>query len=171
VVERLTKYAHFILISHPITAKDIADLFVREVVKLHGFPNTISDRDKNFLSQFWRELFKFAGTKLKFSSAYHPQTDGQTEVVNRGVETYLRCVTGEKPKHWPSGLSWAKFWFNSNYNSSSKLTPFRALYGIDPPQLLKGTTIPSAVKEVNRLTQDRDSLLDQLRTNLLKAQD
>jgi len=92
-----------------------------------------------------------------------------TEVVNRGVEIYLRCVTGEKPKHWPSCLSWAEFWFNSNYNSSYKLAPFRALYGRDPPQLLRGTTVPSAVEGVNRLTQDRDYLLDQLRTNLLKA--
>ena len=73
VVDKLTRYAHFIPISHPFTAKDIADLFVREIVKLHEFPNTIiSNRDKICLSQFWRELFKSAGTKLKFSSAYHP---------------------------------------------------------------------------------------------------
>jgi len=110
VVDKLTKYAHFIPINHPFTTKDITDLLVREVMKLQGFSNTmILDWDKFFLSQFWRELFKSAGSKVKFSSAYHPYTDGQTKVVNRGVETYLRCVTGEKPKHWPSCLSWAEF--------------------------------------------------------------
>jgi len=64
------------------------------------------------MSTFWSKLFKQAGTSLKMSSAYHPQTDGQTEVVNKCVETYLRCLTGTKPKQWPSWLSWAEFWYN-----------------------------------------------------------
>ena len=99
VVDRLTKGAHFLALSHPFTTIMVAQLFLDHVFKLHGVPNSIvSDRDKVFMSQFWQELFQRFGTQLKLSTAYHPQTDDLSEVVNRCLESYLRCMTGEAPQ-------------------------------------------------------------------------
>ena len=167
VVDRLTKYAHFIGLSHPYTAKEVVVVFVRKVVRLHGFPMSIvSYRDRLFMSIFWSELFKQAGTKLKYSSAYHPQTDGQTEVVNKCLETYLRCFVGTKPKQRHKGLWWAEYWFNTNYNSSTQTTPFKALYERDPPTLIRGDMIPSHIEDVNQLVYERNLILDELKWKL-----
>lgn len=98
VVDRFTKFAHFIALSHPFTAEKVAKLFLENVFKLHGMPTSIiSDRDKIFTSLFWQHLFQAMGTKSHLSSAYYPQSDGQTERLNRCLENYLRCMTFHQP--------------------------------------------------------------------------
>lgn len=92
VVNPLSKYGHFILIKHPYSARSIAEVFTWEIFCLHGIPTSIvSDRDPTFLSHFWQEIFRLQGTILRMSTAYHPESHGQTEVLKRTLETYLCC--------------------------------------------------------------------------------
>jgi hypothetical protein len=92
VVDRLSKYDHLCSVQHPFTTSTVAQLFMDQVFKLHGIPHSIvSDRDPTFTSNFWQELLKLQGTQLHLNTTYHPQIDGQTEVVNKCLETYLRC--------------------------------------------------------------------------------
>ncbi|KAL5570094.1 hypothetical protein UlMin_026669 [Ulmus minor] len=171
VVDRLSKYAHFIGLKHPFSAVSVAGVFVREIVRLHGIPQSIiSDRDRIFLSHFWTELFKLQGTTLKRSTAYHPQSDGQTEVVNRCLETYLHCFASGKPRSWARWLAWAEYWYNTSFHSSTRCTPFRALYGRDPPPLIRFERGTASVSLVEQLMEDRDAILDDLRMQLLRAQ-
>ena len=100
VVDRLSKYSDFILLKHPYTSRHIAEIFINEVVRLHGIPKSIlSDQDPIFMRKFWQELFYLQGITLHMTSSYHPQSDGQTEVVNRCLET-LRCFAIEQPQQW-----------------------------------------------------------------------
>ena len=97
VVDRLSKYSHFCALSHPYTTSSIAQIFLDQIFRLHGMPSSIvSDRDATFTSHFWIALFHHTGTKLKMSSRYHPQTYGQTEVINKCLETFLGCFTYEQ---------------------------------------------------------------------------
>jgi hypothetical protein len=104
------------------------------VVKLHGIPQSIvCDRDRVFTGSLWTELFKLLKTDLKLNSAYHHQTDGQTERVNLCLQMFFRCVVQETPKQCSKWLSLAELWYNTTYHTALQCTPFKALYGVDPP--------------------------------------
>lgn len=136
IIDRLTKYGHFLALSHPYTAQGTAKLFLDHIYRLHGLPVSIlTDRDKIFTSSFWRELFKALGVQLNLTFAYHPQSDGQTERLNQCLENYLRCMTSNAPKQWLKWLPMAEHWYNTNYHSSLKTIPFQALYGYSPSYL------------------------------------
>ena len=170
VVDRLTKAAHLIPLSHPYTSKSVAAKFVENVVKLHGFPKTIvSDRDPIFTSAFWRELWKLSGTKLCMTSAYHPQSDGQTEVINRCVEQFLRCFVHERPKQWSFMLPWAEYWYNTTYHSSIGMSPFKAVYGREAPPLMGYEQGSSSIQELDEQLAERDELLGDLKRHLETA--
>jgi hypothetical protein len=145
VVDRLSKYAHFVPLKHPYTALSVAKAFVANIVRLHGMPlSIVSDRDRVFLSNFWRSLFQLHDTALCYSSSYHPQSDGQTEVINRILEQYLRCYTYDNPKKWLEWLPWAEYSYNTSVHSSTKMSPFEAVYGVSPPSML--SYIPGTAK-------------------------
>lgn len=171
VVDRLSKYAHFIALKHLFTAMTVADLFVREIIRLHGFSASIVlDRDMIFMSNFWRELFKLQGTELRRSTAYHPQSDGQSEIVNKALETYLRCFVGGQPKTWVKWLPWAELSYNSSPHMSTKFTPFKVLYGRDPPSIMRMAQEHTPVNSLEELLHERNTILDDLHINLVRAQ-
>lgn len=171
VVDRLTKYAHFLPVRHPYTAQSIAKLLLDQVIRLHGFPTTIiSDHDKIFLSSFWKELFKLHGTQLLMSTTYHPQTDGQTERVNQCLEMFLRCSVHDKPKQWKAWLPLAELWYNSSYHLALGCSPFKALYGHDPIMPTVPLETSDASTTVAELLATRQEQLLMLKEHLARAQ-
>ncbi|WVZ54124.1 LOW QUALITY PROTEIN: hypothetical protein U9M48_004977 [Paspalum notatum var. saurae] len=129
VVDRLTKVAHFIPVKTTYSGAKLAKLYMSRIVCLHGVPKKIvSDRGTQFTSHFWKRLHESMGTKLNFSSAYHPQTDGQTERTNQILEDMLRACAIQYGTSWDKSLSYAEFSYNNSYQASIKMSPFQALY-------------------------------------------
>jgi hypothetical protein len=171
VVDRLSKYAHFISLAHPYTAEDVVRIFMDNIFKLHGMPDTItSDRDPIFVSRFWSEFFKLQGVALNKSTAYHPQSDGQTEVVNKCLETYLRCMCSSQPTSWSQWLSLAEWWYNTNYHTAIRTTPYEVVYGQPPPVHLPYLPGESTSITVNRSLAAREDTIKLLKFHLLRAQ-
>lgn len=170
VVDRLSKYSYFISLRHPFSAKQVASIFIDRIVSKHGIPKSIiTDRDKIFLSNFWKELFATMGTILKRSTAFHPQTDGQTERVNRCLETYLRCFCNEQPKKWDRLIPWAELWYNTTFHASTKMTPFQTVYRRPPPPLLSYGYKKTPNNEVDTLLKERDLAINALKEHLCVA--
>jgi hypothetical protein len=132
VVDRFSKLAYFIPCHKCDDVVHIADLFFKEIVRLHGMPSTIlSDRDAKFLSHFWQTLWNKLGTKLLFSTTCHPQTDGQTEVVNRTLGTMLRAILNKNLKMWEECLPNVGSSHNRATHSTTKVSPFQVVYGFN----------------------------------------
>ena len=130
VTDKLTKIIHLISTRTTASASDIAQLFVKEIVRLHGIPaRIISDRDAKFTSKFWTAMFQSIGTRLNLSLAYHPETDGQTERVNQVIEDMLRSYCNQQPQLWLKYLPLVEFAYNSSFHRSLEMSPFKALYG------------------------------------------
>lgn len=171
VVDKFSKYAHFVALAHPFTAFDVALAYLNNIYKLHGLPqHLISDRDHIFTSALWKELFLLADTQLQMSSTYHPQMDGQTERVNQCLETFLRCFVHACPKKWFRWLALAEFWYNTAYHSAFDRSPFEVLYCHPPRHFGVLDISASAVPDLEEWLKERAVITSLLRQHLLRVQ-
>jgi transposase InsO family protein len=129
IVDMLTKVAHFIPVKMTYSGATLTELYMSRILCLHEVPKKIvSDRGSQFASKFWEKLHESMDTKLNFSSAYHPQTDGQTKRTNKILEDMLRDCTLKYGKSWNKSLPYTEFSYNNTYQASIKMAPFDALY-------------------------------------------
>nr|KYP71832.1 Transposon Ty3-I Gag-Pol polyprotein [Cajanus cajan] len=139
VIDRLSKYAHFCQLKADYSSKQVAEVFMKSIVRLHGIPKSIvSDRDRVFTSNFWQQLCKLSGTTLAMSTAYHPQSD--------------------------------EYWYNTSFHTSIGMTPFKAVYGRDPPTLPKYVKDDTEPPSLHEMLLHRDQTILCLKQNLMKAQ-
>lgn len=175
VVDKFSKMVHLFPCKSSITAAQTARLFFDGVVKHHGVPSAIiSDRDPRFTSRFWRELWKLMGTQLRMSTAYHPQTDGQTERSNRTVEEILRSVVNANADDWDQHLTAVEIALNSSKQSSTNHTPYQLSYGQDirlpldiAVQAADQSAVPGSVEFMQRWRRD----MEVAREHMQKAQE
>ena len=130
LVDRMTKSAHFLPIKNSDSVEKLAELYVKEIVRLHGTPiSIVSDRDPRFTSRFWPNLQRALGTRLHFSTTFHPQTNGQSERTIQILEDMLRACVLEFKRSWDRHLPLMEFAYNNSYQSSNEMAPYEALYG------------------------------------------
>jgi hypothetical protein len=143
VVDRFSKMAHFIPCHKSDNVSHVVDLFFTEIIRLYGVPTTIvSDKDAKFLSYFWRTLWLNLGTKLLFSTICHPQTDGQTEVVNHTLSTMLQTILKSNLKLWEECLLHIEFAYNRSVHYTTKLSPFQVVYDFNARALIDLLSLP-----------------------------
>ena len=130
----------------------------------------VSDRDPIFTSNFWRVLISKTGAELNMSSAYHPETDGQTERVNQQVECYLRCYISAHPNQWSKWLSLCEFWYNSNWHSALDKSPFEVIYGHAPRYFGISESDTLAPVDLQQWLDSRKLVMDSVRQHLVCVQ-
>jgi hypothetical protein len=171
IVDRLTTVAHFIPVHTTYGRDKLAKLYIDNILKLYGIPKSIvSDRGAQFISKFWRSLHQALKTKLDFSSAYHPQTDGQTKRVNQVLEDMLRACVLTYHKNWEDSLAFAEFSYNNGYHTSLNRVPFEVLYGRKCRTLLMWSEVRDHVIESTYFIKAAEEKIADVRENLRIAQ-
>jgi hypothetical protein len=171
IVDRLTKVAHIVPVKTRYTTEKHAELYVEHILRLHGTPRSIvSDRGPQFVSKFWQSFHKLMGTTLNHNTAFHPQTDGQTETVNQVLEDMLRACALTYGTDWESSLPFAEFSYNNSFQASLRMAPFEALYG-------RRCRTPLAWSEVGEralfgpaIIEESEEKVEKVRENLRFAQ-
>ncbi|CAI7889308.1 unnamed protein product [Closterium sp. NIES-53] len=170
VIDKFSKMGHFIPTNATATAEATARLFFDRIITIHGIPATlISDRDPKFTSKFWKELMGLLGTKLAMSSAYHPQTDGQTERLNQVVEQLLRTACKDDVSHWDTQLLTLEFAYNNASHAATGKTPFFLCYGREPLTPQQPTT-PAHVQAAHDFVTTMQQLWEKTQRRLTTMQ-
>ncbi|KAI3797465.1 hypothetical protein L1987_32722 [Smallanthus sonchifolius] len=170
IIDRLTKSAHFLPIREDYKVEKLARIYIDEIVSRHGVPlNIISDRDARFTSRFWQSLQKALGTRLDLSTAYHPQTDGQSERTIQTLEDMLRACVIDFGGNWDSHLTLIEFSYNNNYHTSINMAPFEALYGRKCRSPICWNEIGEAQITGPELIQETSDKILQIRDNIRVA--
>jgi hypothetical protein len=171
VGDNSTKLAHFYVIPTNYNAMQVAKIFFREVFRLHGLPpSIISDRNSQFIDTFWWELFRLVEPKLTPNTSYHPQTNGQTKIVNKWVEGYLRNYVSGQHRAWVRWLRLGEHCYNTTFHMSIGMTPFRALYGYDAPTFIDLVFEDSRAPKAKDWIVEIQEILKVLKENLHTAQ-
>lgn len=162
IVDKLTKYAYYIPYMESSNTKDLAYMFFKTVIAQHGLPTKlISDRDKLFTSNFWKCLMETMKIKQGLSTAFHPQSDGQTEILNQVLEQYLRSYVNHQQDDWVEWLPLAQWAYNSSEIDNMKMSPFRANYGFDPvieTHATRNVNAPAATAHAATITEIQKQL-------------
>ena len=178
ICDHFSKMAHFIATTEKMSAEGLARLFRDHVWKLHGLPESIiSDRGVQFTAGMMKELNSLLGIQTKLSTAYHPQTDGQTERVNQELEQYLRVFIDHRQEQWPDWLGTAEFTYNNKIHMATKTSPFKVNYGQDPrmgfEERRKGKykTAERFVEKIKKIQEEARAALGKAQEEMKKFRD
>jgi hypothetical protein len=172
VIDNVSKSAHFIPVKSTFKDINIAEIFMKEIFRLHGIPKmVISDRDVKFTSTFWKELFSGINTNLNFSMSYHPQMDGQTEMTNQIIGDMLRMYVRTKSNKWEDYLHLVEFAYNNGYQTSVKLSPFKILYGRKCTTLISWDNLATRIMVGPEMLEEMENKVRKVQQNLKEAHD
>jgi len=172
VIDRLTRMSHFIPWSKDLDARQFANLFMKEIVRLHGLPHDIiTDRGTLFTLDLWKETAGKLGIEQRLSTAFHPQTDRQTERTNSILEQDLRAYINYQQDDWCGYLPLAEFAYNKGYQETIKNTPFFANYGINPEYKMMAHLIQGKQTKTEEMTQLHESLRNEMMAAQLRPKE